>query len=222
MATDLAALRRQGRTALSEVETKTLLREHGIPTTDFRVPSRNELANIDVRFPVAVKVSSPSIQHKTDVGGVILDVRDKCELEEAYQALKAKFPQADVLVEPMEKGQVSAIVGLLHDPAFGLAIMVGAGGIMTELYKDVSFRAVPVEKDDVEEMLGELRSAALFSGFRGIKADRAALIDLMLDTARLGEKLGEHIDTLDLNPVVVKEKGCVAVDAKLVLRPGPL
>jgi acyl-CoA synthetase (NDP forming) len=220
MALDLGALARAGRKSLSEAETKTLLREHGIPTTDFRLPDEDELPDLDIRYPVAVKVSSPTIQHKTEVGGVILDVRDRDELKQAYRSIAARFPNAKVLVEPMEKGEVGAIIGLLHDPAFGIAIMVGAGGIMTELYEDVSFRAVPIEAADADEMLSELRAAPLFQGFRGIKVDRVALVELLVAVSALGQELGEHIDQLDLNPVIVKEKGCVAVDAKLVLRPG--
>ncbi len=213
-------MREEGKDALSEAETKLLLREYSIPTTNFRViRDREDLRNIQTRFPVAVKVSSTKILHKTEVGGIFLNVSDKNELIRRYDQMRSKFPEAEVLVEPMEEGGVEVIIGLLRDGTFGLSIMFGMGGILTELYKDITFRVLPINAYDAEEMLDEIKGAKLLQGFRGIRTDREALISLLMKVCEMGQSLKESINQLDLNPVLVKEIGCVVVDAKLVLEP---
>lgn len=213
---DVAELRKRGRTALSEAEAKTLLREWGIPTTNFVLPRRDELASLKIRFPVAVKVNSPQILHKTEMGGVFIDVRDWEELVRRYDEIRDRFPDAEVLVESMEEGSAEFIVGLLKDPVFGLSIMFGTGGVLTEIYQDVSFRKVPITPEDADEMMDGIKAGKVLRGFRGIKADREAVKRLLLGTSRMGEALEDHINQLDLNPVIVKEKGCVVVDVKVV------
>ena len=110
------------------------------------------------------------------------------------------------------------IIGLIDDPTFGLTIMFGLGGIYTEVYKDVTFRVVPIKKQDAEEMLSEIRAAPILEGFRKIKVDRDALVNLLMKVSALGEKYMDRLDQMDLNPVFVKEKGVVVVDAKMLLR----
>ncbi len=216
---DLERMRKEGRVSLSEGETKLLLRQYGIPTTDFRLPSREELNELDIDFPIAIKVSSAKVIHKTEVGGLFLNVPDRKEMIKKYDLIKSRFPGADVLVEPMEKGGVEVIIGLLDDGTFGHSIMFGIGGILTELYRDVTFRSLPINDKDAEEMVNEIKGAKLLQGFRGIKTDREALLSTILKVGRMGFELKEHINQLDLNPVLVRENGCVAVDAKLVLEP---
>jgi len=209
---------KEGRKSLAENEVKELLKESGIPTTDFQVVRR--LEDIDqkkLKFPVVLKVCSPNILHKTDVGGVVLDItRD--QLEHEFSKMREKFPNEQLLVESHQDRRVEVIVGLINDATFGLTIMFGLGGIYTEVYKDVTFRIVPIKKEDAEEMMREIKAAPILEGFRKIKVDRDAIINVLMKVSALGEKYMDRIDQMDLNPVFVKEKGAVVVDAKLLLR----
>ena len=209
---------KEGRKSLAENEVKMLLRESGIPTTDFQVVDKFE--DIDVkklRFPAVMKVCSPEILHKTDIGGVVLDIQ-KDQFEQEFSKLRKKFPKESILVESMQDRRVEVIIGLINDPTFGLTIMFGLGGIYTEVYKDVTFRIVPINKHDAEEMLSEIKAAPILEGFRKIKVDRDALLNLLMKVSALGVKYMDKLDQMDLNPVFVKEKGVVVVDAKLLLR----
>ncbi len=209
---------KEGRKSLAENEVKELLKEAGIPTTDFQVV-RN-LGEIDqkrLKFPVVLKVCSPNILHKTDVGGVVLDV-SKDLLDDEFSKMRQKFPNEQILVESHQDRRAEVIVGLINDPTFGLTIMFGLGGIYTEVYKDVTFRVVPIKKEDADEMLREIKAAPILEGFRKIKVDRDAIITLLMKVSALGEKYMDKIAEMDLNPVFVKEKGVVVVDAKLLLR----
>jgi acetyl-CoA synthetase (ADP-forming) len=209
---------KEGRKSLAENEVKELLREAGIPTTDFQVVRKFE--DIDqkkLKFPAVLKVCSPNILHKTDVGGVILDVaRD--QLEHEFAKMREKFPTEQILVESHQDRRVEVIVGLINDPTFGLTVMFGLGGIYTEVYKDVTFRVVPIKREDAEEMLREIKAAPILEGFRKIKVDRDAIINILMKVSALGEKYMDKLDQMDLNPVFVKEKGAVVVDAKLLLK----
>lgn len=209
---------KEGRKALAENEVKMLLRESGIPTTDFQVV--NSYADIEqkkLKFPVVMKVCSPTILHKTDVAGVVLDIQ-KDQLEGEFSKMRKKFEKEPILVESMQDRRVEVIVGLINDPTFGLTIMFGLGGIYTEVYKDVTFRVVPIDKQDAEEMLSEIKAAPILEGFRKIKVDREALVNLLLKVSSLGMKHMDHLDQMDLNPVFVKAKGVVVVDAKMLLK----
>jgi acetyl-CoA synthetase (ADP-forming) len=207
-----------GRKSLAENEVKELLRESGIPTTDFQVVKKlDEIDQKKLKFPVVLKVCSPNILHKTDVGGVILDV-SRDQLEPEFSKMKEKFPNDLLLVESHQDRRVEVIVGLINDPTFGLTIMFGLGGIYTEVYKDVTFRVVPIKKEDAEEMLKEIKAAPILEGYRKIKVDRDAIINILMKVSSLGEKYMDKIAEMDLNPVFVKEKGAVVVDAKLLLR----
>jgi len=209
---------KEGRKALAENEVKELLRESGIPTTDFQVVDKFEDIDLKkLKSLVVLKVCSPNILHKTDVGGVVLDV-PKDQLEEEFGKMKEKFPNDKILVESHQDRRVEVIVGLINDPTFGLTVMFGLGGIYTEVYKDVTFRVVPIKKDDAEEMLKEIKAAPILEGFRKIKVDRDAIINILMKVSALGEKYMDKVDQMDLNPVFVKERGAVVVDAKLLLR----
>ncbi|MBU0685748.1 MAG: acetate--CoA ligase family protein [Thermoplasmatota archaeon] len=209
---------KEGRKALAENEVKELLRESGIPTTDFQVVDKFEDIDLKkLKSLVVLKVCSPNILHKTDVGGVVLDV-PKDQLEEEFRKMKEKFPNDKILVESHQDRRVEVIVGLIDDPTFGLTVMFGIGGIYTEVYKDVTFRIVPIKKEDAEEMLKEIKAAPILEGFRKIKVDRDAIINILMKVSALGEKYMDKVDQMDLNPVFVKERGAVVVDAKLLLR----
>ena len=209
---------KEGRKALAENEVKELLRESGIPTTDFQVVDKFEDIDLKkLKSLVVLKVCSPNILHKTDVGGVVLDV-PKDQLEEEFRKMKEKFPNDKILFESHQDRRVEVIVGLINDPTFGLTVMFGLGGIYTEVYKDVTFRVVPIKKEDAEEMLKEIKAAPILEGFRKIKVDRDAIINILMKVSALGEKYMDKVDQMDLNPVFVKERGAVVVDAKLLLR----
>jgi acetyl-CoA synthetase (ADP-forming) len=209
---------KEGRKALAENEVKELLRSSGIPTTDFQVVDRfDQIDQKKLKFPVVMKVCSPTILHKTDVGGVVLDVT-KEDLEGEFSKMREKFPSEKILVESMQDRRVEVIVGLINDHTFGLTIMFGLGGIYTEVYKDVTFRVVPIKREDAEEMLKEIKAAPILEGFRKIKVDREAIVSLLMKVSALGEKYMDKLDQMDLNPVFVKEKGVVVVDAKMLLK----
>lgn len=204
---------------LAENEVKDLLQAYGIPTTKYVLVKREEdLKNIKLKFPVALKVCSNKILHKTDVGGVRLDIQNKDELKKAFKEFRKKFPTENLLVDQMAKKGVEIIIGLVQDPTFGLSIMCGIGGIFTELYKDVTFRIVPIQRYDAEQMIEELKGKKLLEGFRNTKADKQLVIDLVLKMSKLGEELDEHIDQMDLNPVFIYENDLCVVDAKLILK----
>jgi acyl-CoA synthetase (NDP forming) len=210
----------QGRTgALAENEVKDLLQAYGIPTTKYQVVHKEkDLEALSVSFPVALKVCSSKILHKTDVGGVRLNIQNLLELKKVFQEFRQKFPTEDLLVDQMEEKGVEMIIGLVQDPTFGLSIMCGIGGIFTELYKDVSFRVVEIDRYDAVQMIEELAGKKLLEGFRGVKANKQLVIDLLLHVSKLGEELIDHLDQMDLNPVFVYEDRVCVVDAKLILK----
>jgi acyl-CoA synthetase (NDP forming) len=209
-----------GRTGvLAENEVKDLLRAYGIPTTTYQVVrTEKDLSKLTVSFPVALKVCSPNILHKTDVGGVRLNIQNQEELKKIFKEFRKKFPTENLLVDQMEEKGVEIIVGLVQDPTFGLSIMCGIGGIFTELYKDVSFRVVPIDDYDACQMIEELAGKKLLEGFRGMKASKQLAIDLVLKVSKLGEELIDQVDQMDLNPVFVYEKRICVVDAKFILK----
>lgn len=204
--------------ALPENEVKQRLRQYGIPVPDFTVLSpRDSLDELEVSFPAVLKVCSPDIVHKTDVGGVRLGIPDWGELGSAVADFRQRFPGLPLLVEPLAPSGLEMIAGLTHDSQFGLAVMVGMGGVFTEIYRDVAFRLVPIEERDALDMLEELRAHVLFEGFRGMTPDRKAVIRLLLTLSKMGLDYGPTLRQMDLNPVLVYEEGLMVVDAKLIL-----
>lgn len=206
---------------LAEHQVKDLLSSYGIP-----VPARVVVAPGDEQvagelpfpFPVVLKVSDSEILHKTDLGGVHLGIRDERELAQALAQMRARFPGKTLLVEAQEAPGVEAIVGLIHDPTFGPSLMLGLGGILTELYEDVAFRVAPITEADARDMISQLRARRLFEGFRGMAAGPEAISSVLLAVSRLAEDLGSYIEQMDLNPVIVYAHRAVVVDAKLRLR----
>lgn len=204
---------------LAENEVKDLMKAYGIRTTNYKLVSKLEdLENLGLKFPVALKVCSSKILHKTDVGGVKLGIKDMSDLEKTFKEFKKKFPKENLLVDQMEEKGVEIIIGLVQDPTFGLSIMCGIGGIFTELYKDVAFRIIPIDKYDSEQMIEEIKGKKLLEGFRNMKANKELVIDLLLKVSKIGQELIEHIDQMDLNPVFVYENDICVVDAKLILK----
>jgi len=200
---------------IAEHEAKNLIARYGIEVPRFKVVDREEeLYNIDLNYPLVLKVSSPHILHKTDVGGMILNITNKEMLISSFHSMKERFPEEKFIVEEMERGGVELIAGVIDDRAFGKCIMVGMGGIFTEIYKDVSFRMIPITPKDANVMLEELKAGKIFSGYRmNLKKDD--IINILIRMARMAEEM--NIKQMDLNPVIVSEKGAKAVDAKIIM-----
>lgn len=203
---------------LAEDEVKDVLRRRGIDTPKSIILSKGQLpaAEIPLPFPLVVKIRSADVLHKTEQKGVVLNIKDQETLEQTVADMRSRFPGKDLLLEQMEPSGVEVIVGLIEDDTFGLSIMCGIGGVLAELYQDVTFRRVPISPLDAGNMLSELKAHALFEGFRGFKVNRKALIDLLLKVSSLGRDLKGHIDQMDLNPIIVREDKAVVVDAKII------
>jgi acyl-CoA synthetase (NDP forming) len=215
--------------SLSEADSKALLREAGIALPDeVLVAERGALdAAIEkVGFPLVMKIQSPDIAHKSEVGGVWVNISAKGEAFSAYRELLERAqkhrPNAaiqGVLVSPMARKGVEIIIGTLNDVTFGAMVMVGLGGITTELFRDVTYRPAPVSAAEAAAMLGELKAAPLLHGFRGAaKADVAALSKLISEVSVLAARLKESVAEMELNPVLVhgEGQGVTIVDALVV------
>ena len=221
MKTEVSKLIEDKKGALSDREVRELLKNYDIPLPRYQiVETEEDLDKIDIPFPVVLKVSSPKILHKTDVNGVRLDIKDREELKIVFQDFKKRFPEEVFLVEEMMEKGVEIIIGLIQDATFGITIMVGIGGIFTELYRDVSFRVVPIERDDAIEMIDELKGKKLLEGFRNIPANKEKVVDLLLKVSDMGFELMDYIDQMDLNPVFVYKDSVCIVDAKIILKEG--
>lgn len=201
---------------LEEYEAKEILKEYKVPVPAYKI-IKGEYVNPELNYPLAIKVSDPEILHKTDVGGVILNIKNERELIKNFNILKTKFPKSNILVEEMQRPGVEIIIGIIKDPTFGLSIMFGMGGIYAELYKDVTFRLVPITRIDAEEMLEDIKAKQIFYGFRGIKVYKEGIIDLLLKISKIAEDLKDYINQMDLNPVFVRENDLVVVDAKMII-----
>ena len=208
-----------GRKVLTENEVKSLLKEYNIPTTEYvLVKNEKDLKKISLPYPLVMKICSPKYTHKTDVGGVKLGIKSEDELVKVYKDFQKKFAGENFIIETMEKPGVEAIVGLVLDPTFGLSIMFGLGGIFTEIFKDVVFRVLPIDRKDAEDMMSEIKSRKILGGFRGIKVSRDALINILLNVSNLGVDFQNSIKEMDLNPVFLREKDAVVVDARMIIK----
>jgi acyl-CoA synthetase (NDP forming) len=204
---------------LAENEVKDFLKSFGIKTTKYQVVKNSkELDEIKISYPVALKVCSNKILHKTDVDGVRLNIKDLDELKKELNDFKKRFPNEVFLVDEMVRKGVEIIIGLVNDPTFGLSIMFGVGGVYTELYEDVSFRIVPIDRYDAVQMIEEIKGKKLLEGFRNIESNKQLVIDMLIKVSKIGEELMDDIDQMDLNPVFVYKNDICVVDAKLILK----
>jgi 3-hydroxypropionyl-CoA synthetase (ADP-forming) len=181
-----------------------------------------------IGFPVALKIASPDILHKTDLGAVVLGLQTEGAVRTAFRSIlrsvSERAPKArieGICVEEMVSKGFEIIIGLKRDPQFGPVIMFGLGGVFTELLEDVSFRTLPITRDDAAAMVDETRGARVLKGYRGQKpVSSDLLVDLLLQTGRLGLELGDSLESVDLNPIVVWENEHRVLDAKVVLTDG--
>jgi len=218
---------KEGRTALTEIEAKELLRQAGINVVETRLAVSKEQAvalSQQLGFPVVLKIVSADVVHKTDAGGVKLGLKTAGQVGKAWDeimiSVKKAFPEAKIQgmsVQPMAKPGVEVIIGMSKDAQFGPVLMFGLGGIFVEIIKDVSFRIVPLMKRDAKEMVREIKGFPLLNGYRGSEpVDIANLENLLIKVSDFVEKTPE-IKELDLNPIFAYKDGAVAVDARVIL-----
>ncbi|MBI4302490.1 MAG: acetate--CoA ligase family protein [Chloroflexi bacterium] len=227
----IGKVREERRTSLTEVEGKELLQEWGIITNITRLARSEEealsLAH-EIGLPVALKIVSPSIIHKSDSGGVMLGLSSAEEViqgfREILRGVKAKEPEANIIgvsVQSMARPGIEVIVGMFKDAQFGPVIMFGLGGIFVEILKDVSLRIVPITRRDAQEMISEIKAYPILQGYRGQEAAHIpTLEDILLKVSAMAEANPE-IKELDINPIFAYSDGAVAVDARVILEPGP-
>ncbi len=221
--------RSEGRSVLLEHEAKQLLQLHGAQAFRDRLATTPDAAVEfagEIRGGVALKIVSPDILHKSDAGGVRLGLHSEEEIRRAYAEImenaEAFQPGADirgVLVSPMARSGVEIIIGTKTDDQFGPVIMYGLGGILVEILKDVSFRVLPISPNSAKKMIEETKSAPILNGVRGKGPyDKRALKSVLLMCSELIEAYPE-IQEMDLNPVIVHERGVSIVDARIILHP---
>lgn len=217
----------EGRLILTEFESKELLKQVGIPVVETRL-ARTEKEAISlsrkIGFPVALKIASPDVTHKTDSGGVRLSLNSVAEIKKAYreiiEAVRQQYPKAliqGISVQKMVRPGTEVIVGTSKDPQFGPVMMFGLGGIFVEVLKDVSFRIIPVDRRDAQEMIEEIKGYPLLQGYRGKEpANIPALVEIIL---KISELINENpqIKELELNPIFAYGDDALAVDARIIL-----
>ena len=215
---------------IAEHEAKRVLAEYGIPVTQEALAETIEDARSAAKrlgYPVALKIQSPDISHKTEARAVRLGITNESELESAFDQViaNARSYNADakiegVLIQEMVAGGTEAILGVTNDPLFGPAVMFGLGGIFAEVLKDVSFRLAPVTRAMAHEMIAEIKGHPLLTGARGrAPADVDALADAIVKLSALAIDLGDSLAELDINPLFVMERGKGVVAADALIRP---
>jgi len=221
----------ENRTKLLEHEALALVEAYGVPVPGYGLAqSADEAVEIaeKIGYPVVLKIVSPDIVHKSDVGGVIVGLTNPDEVGKAFDEIinnvKKHVPGAriaGILVQKMApKGAVEVVVGAIRDPVFGPAIMFGLGGIFIEVFRDVSFRVVPFSEQDAEEMIKEVKAYKIIRGYRNIAPrDVDSLIKIIMAVQNL-VKENPEINEMDLNPILSYEKGkgALAVDVRIILK----
>ena len=226
----IEGVRSEGRTALTEEEGKDVLRAYGIKAPRETVVTRRDKviqAAREIGYPIVMKVSSPDIAHKTDVGGVITGISNdraaKNAFDQIYANINKRMPRArigGVIIEEMVQG-VEVIVGVTCDPQFGPFITFGLGGLYVEVLKDVSHRLAPITVAEAKRMIAEVKSYPILLGTRGRKAlDINAVADTIVRVSQISQDF-EEIQEIEINPLMVQEDGCIAVDALVVISGRP-
>jgi acyl-CoA synthetase (NDP forming) len=221
------AARSGGRSLLSEVEAKAVLADAGIPVTSTKLAANvDEAVGLadDFGYPVALKIVSDAITHKSDIGGVELGLSDADAVRAAFDRIQAAgkgaAPDAvidGVSVQPMAASGTEVIMGMTKDPQFGPVLMFGLGGVLVEVLKDVAFRVVPLEPRDANQMVRDIKGFPVLEGYRGAPAaDLGALESILMKLSEFAAANPE-VSELDLNPIFAYDDGAIAVDARIVL-----
>jgi acetyltransferase len=227
----IAKARKDGRSALTEIEAKQVFKAYGLPIAETSLATTEEEAvNLarKIGYPLVLKIVSPEILHKSDAGGVKVGITDEKGVREAYQTIlkNAKAYKADanihgIAIQEMAPKGTEIVLGSVNDPTFGPTVMFGMGGILVEVLKDVTFRVTPVDEAQAAQMLSEIRGAPILAGVRGeAPRDKAAVAETICTYSAMILDLKDEIAESDANPVLVYEegKGIKVVDARIILK----
>jgi acetyl-CoA synthetase (ADP-forming) len=220
-------VKKEKRISLLEPEAKIVCIEYGIPVTKFEL-AKNEAEAVkfaeQIGYPVVLKIVSPDIVHKSDVGGVMINLKNAKDVRQACKQIlgnvkkhKANAKIIGLLVQEMAPSSTEVIVGAIKDPQFGPTLMFGLGGIFVEVLKDVTFRIAPITEEEACEMITEVKAYPLLKGYRNSPpADIGSIVKILLNASRLAME-HQEIKELDLNPIIVYKKGAKTVDARIIL-----
>ena len=206
---------------------RRFLQTHGIPVIPGVLATSAQEAVIAARefgFPVALKIQVDDILHKSDVGGVVLNIADEDEVRQSFEMILhtvgRKVNAIDgILVSPMRPAGIELLVGIIQDDSWGQALVVGLGGIWAEVFQDTSVRVLPVSRDEIYNMLFELRGAALLRGVRGqAPVNVEKLVDVLFRISQVALGLRDRLDTLEINPLLVYESSVEALDVLMMWR----
>ncbi len=227
----IARVRAQGHTSMTEVDSKAIFRAYGLPVAATELAtSEDQAAQLAeaIGYPVVMKIISPDILHKSDAGGVKVNLKNEVEVREAYHtilenahAYKADAEIQGIAIQEMAPWGTEVILGSVNDPTFGPTLMFGLGGIFVEILKDVTFRVAPIMPDQAAHMLEDIKGAPILAGARGeAPRDREVLAQVLSRYSQMITDLGDEIAESDANPVLVYEagKGACVVDARIILK----
>ncbi len=219
----IEAVQREGRKTLSEYEAKRVLASYQIPVTrEILIGDRSGVAKAaaEIGYPLVMKGCSSEIAHKTERGLIHVDIRSDAEALKAFGEIMKGMDGSGgaVLVQEMIKGRRELVMGLTRDDQFGPCVMFGLGGIFTEILKDIAFRRAPLEKNDALEMMREIKGHGILDAVRGMEAaNKDLLADMLIRVGRIGVEI-DHVQEIDLNPVILSGSRPVVVDALIVLK----
>lgn len=227
----IKSARKEERTSLTEIEAKKVFEAYGMPTTKIGLAKTEEEAvklAKEIGFPIVMKIVSPDILHKSDAGGVKVNLQDEAGIRDAYNTIlkNAKNYKADadihgIAVQEMAPWGTEVILGSVNDPTFGPTVMFGLGGIFVEVLKDVTFRVTPVSLSEAEQMINEIKSSAILAGARGeAPRDRKAMADTVVKYSTMIHDLKDEIAESDANPVLLyaEGEGLRVADARIILK----
>lgn len=215
----------ENRETLNQEETKIFASDFGIPCPpSYIAKSENDAIRLAEKlgYPIILKVLSHKIMHKSDIGGVEKNLQNAQEVIRGYNkvinSVQKIDPKAQILVEKMMPSGIETIIGLIMEPGFGPVVMVGLGGILTELFEDIIFRLAPINLEDAQKAINCLRGNKLFYGYRGESPiDLSSFNELLVKVSKVPQWFS-GINQIDLNPVILYETGLSAVDIKVVLK----
>jgi acyl-CoA synthetase (NDP forming) len=216
------------RTILLETEAEEICAHYGISVAESRLATTKEEASEIVeklRYPVALKIISPAIPHKTEAGGVLVGVQNQDELTKGFEKILANArnyaPHAriiGILVQRVVQPGIEVMIGGLRDQQFGPTVMFGVGGIFTEVFKDAIFALVPIDESEAYRMIRSIEAYPILTGYRNMaRVNEKSIVDIIVRTSKL---LSDHpqIEQMDLNPTIVNDKVSIVVDARILLR----
>jgi len=214
--------RQEGRTTLSEFESKQVLASYGIPVTrEILVTRRKDLAAAaaEIKYPLVMKGCSAEIAHKTEKNLIRVDIRSRKEADQAYSEISAALNGSGaILIQEMISGKRELVMGLTRDPQFGPCVMFGLGGIFTEILKDIEFRRAPLEKKEALNLLADIKGHKILDAVRGMEAaDKTTLANMLVNLGKIGLEI-DDIQEVDINPIILSGPRPVAVDALIILK----